>query len=38
MDQELGVEKAILGFGKPGTFFAPDVVENMADLKANYPA
>ena len=37
MDRDLGVEKAILGFGKPGTFFAPGVVEDMEDLKANHP-
>ena len=37
MDRDLGVEKAILGFGAPGTFFAPGVVEDMEDLKANHP-
>ena len=35
LDRDLGVEKAILGFGKPGTFFAPGVVEDMEALKAN---
>ena len=38
LDRELGVAKAILGFGKPGTFFAPSVVEDMEDLKVNNPA
>ena len=38
LDRELGVEKAILGFGKPGTFFAPGVVEDMEELKANNAA
>ena len=37
MDRDLGVEKAILGFGAPGTFFAPGVVEDMEGLKANHP-
>ena len=38
LDRELGVEKAILGFGQPGTFFAPGVVEDMEVLKANNAA
>ena len=38
IDRYNAVEKAILGFGQPGTFFAPGVVEDLADLQANNPA
>ena len=38
IDRDTAVEKAILGFGQPGTFFAPGVVEDMAELRANNPA
>ena len=35
IDRDTAVEKAILGFGQPGTFFAPGVVEDLAELRAN---
>ncbi len=35
IDRDNAVEKAILGFGQPGTFFAPGVVEDLEDLRAN---
>jgi peptide/nickel transport system substrate-binding protein len=38
LDRDLGVEKSILGFGEPGTFFAPGVVEDLEDLRANNSA
>ena len=38
LDRDLGVEKSILGFGQPGTFFAPGVVEDLATLQAENPA
>ena len=38
LDRDLGVEKSILGFGQPGTFFAPGVVEDLATLRAENPA
>ena len=38
IDRYNAVEKAILGFGQPGTFFAPGVVEDLEDLQANNPA
>ena len=38
IDRQNAVEKAILGFGEVGTFFAPGVVEDLAELKANNPA
>ena len=38
LDRDLGIERAIKGFGSPGTYFAPGVVEDLADLKANNPA
>lgn len=38
IDRDTAVEKAILGFGQPGTFFAPGVVEDLAELRANNPA
>ena len=38
IDRDNAVEKAILGFGQPGTFFAPGVVEDLEDLRANNPA
>ena len=38
IDRQNAVEKAILGFGEVGTFFAPGVVEDLEDLKANNPA
>lgn len=38
LDRDLGVEKSILGFGQPGTFFAPGVVEDLEQLKATNPA
>ncbi len=38
LDRDLGVEKAILGFGQPGTFFAPGVVENLEELRASNSA
>ena len=34
IDRDNAVEKAILGFGKPGTFFAPGVVEDLDTLTA----
>ena len=38
IDRDTAVEKAILGFGQPGTFFAPGVVEDLTELRANNPA
>ena len=38
IDRDTAVAKAILGFGQPGTFFAPGVVEDLAELRANNPA
>ena len=38
LDRDLGVEKSILGFGQPGTFFAPGVVEDLEGLRANNSA
>ena len=38
LDRDLGVEKSILGFGQPGTFFAPGVVEDLTTLQAENPA
>ena len=38
LDRDLGVEKSILGFGQPGTFFAPGVVEDLEALRANNSA
>jgi peptide/nickel transport system substrate-binding protein len=38
LDRDLGVEKAILGFGQPGTYFAPGVVEDLESLRATNPA
>ena len=38
IDRDTAVEKAILGFGQPGTFFAPGVVEDLAELRATNPA
>ncbi len=38
LDRDLGVEKSILGFGQPGTFFAPGVVEDLTALRAENPA
>ena len=38
LDRDLGVEKSILGYGQPGTFFAPGVVEDLEALRANNPA
>ena len=38
IDRDLGVKQAILGFGQPGTFFAPGVVEDLESLRANNPA
>ena len=38
IDRYNAVEKAILGFGSPGTFFAPGVVEDLAVLQADNPA
>ena len=38
LDRDLGVEKSILGFGQPGTFFAPGVVEDLEQLRAENSA
>ena len=38
LDRDLGVEKSILGFGQPGTFFAPGVVEDLEALRAENSA
>ena len=38
LDRDLGVEKSILGFGQPGTFFAPGVVEDLEALRAGNSA
>ena len=38
LDRDLGIERAVKGFGTPGTYFAPGVVENMDDLRANNSA
>jgi ABC-type transport system substrate-binding protein len=38
LDRDLGVEKSILGFGQPGTFFAPGVVEDLEALRADNSA
>ena len=38
IDRYNAVEKAILGFGQPGTFFAPGVVEDLGALQTNNPA
>ena len=38
IDRQNAVDKAILGFGSVGTFFAPGVVEDLDDLKATNPA
>ena len=38
LDRDLGVEKSIMGFGQPGTFFAPGVVEDLESLRATNPA
>lgn len=38
LDRDLGIERAIKGFGTPGTYFAPGVVENLDDLRANNAA
>ena len=38
IDRQNAVDKAILGFGEVGTFFAPGVVEDLDDLKAENPA
>ena len=38
LDRDLGVEKAIMGFGQPGTYFAPGVVEDLESLRATNPA
>ncbi len=38
LDRDLGIERAVKGFGTPGTYFAPGVVENMDDLRANNAA
>lgn len=38
LDRDLGIERAVRSFGTPGTYFAPGVVENLADLRANNPA
>ena len=35
IDRYNAVEKAILGFGQPGTFFAPGVVEDLSALQSN---
>ena len=38
VNRDNAVEKSILGFGSPGTFFAPGVVEDLGELRANSPA
>ncbi len=38
LDRDLGIERAVKGFGTPGTYFAPGVVESMDDLRANNSA
>ncbi len=38
IDRENALEKSILGFGSPGTFFAPGVVEDLEELRASNPA
>ena len=38
LDRDLGIERAVRGFGQPGTFFSPGVVEQLDDLRANNPA
>jgi peptide/nickel transport system substrate-binding protein len=38
LDRDLGIERAVRGFGQPGTFFSPGVVEDLSALQANNPA
>ena len=38
VNRDNAVQKSILGFGSPGTFFAPGVVEDLSELRANSPA
>ncbi len=38
IDRENALEKSILGFGSPGTFFAPGVVEDLEELRASNTA
>ncbi len=38
LDRDLGIERAVKGFGQPGTFFSPGVVEDLRALQANNPA
>ena len=38
LDRDLGISKAVLGFGLPGTFFAPGVVEDLEETRATDPA
>ena len=38
IDRYNAVEKAILGFGQPGTFFAPGVVEDLGALQSSNAA
>ncbi len=38
LDRDLGVSQAVLGFGLPGTFFAPGVVEDVAETRTTDPA
>ena len=38
VDRDNAVAKSLLGFGTPGTFFAPGVVEDLAELRTANPA
>ena len=38
VNRDNAVEKSILGFGTPGTFFAPGVVEDLGALRTENPA
>ena len=38
VNRDNAVEKSILGFGTPGTFFAPGVVEDLEALRTENPA
>ena len=38
INRDNAVEKSILGFGSPGTFFAPGVVEDLENLRAENSA
>ena len=38
LDRDLGVSQAVQGYGLPGTFFSPNIVEDLEATRANDPA